>query len=47
MFARMLKQKAKDAEKMGLLHEVVYGFCDYLRPQAQHLDPVEKRVAVG
>lgn len=47
MFARMLKQKAKDAEKMGLLHEVVYGFCDYLGPQAQHLDQVEKRVGVG
>ena len=47
MFARMLKLKAKDADKIVLLHEVVEGFEPFLQPGEGHDDKAEKRARIG
>lgn len=53
IFARMLKLKAKDADKIVLLHEVVGCFQPYLAPEGDPrnpsttLEPAEKRAEIG
>ena len=53
IFARMLKLKAKDADKIVLLHEVVGRFQPYLaakgdpRNPSTTLEPAEKRAEIG
>jgi hypothetical protein len=52
MFARMLKLKAKDADKVALLHEVVDGFVPFLKLGGKEggvelVEGKEKRAKIG
>ena len=48
VLAEMLKLKARDADKVVVLHDVVGGFQPLLDEGAfEAMDPVERRVLVG
>jgi hypothetical protein len=43
----MLKLRAKDADKVVLLHEVVGGFLPFLLETDSGMEPREKRARIG
>lgn len=43
----MLKLRAKDADKVSLLYEVVDGFRPFLADAELQLEPKEKRARIG
>jgi hypothetical protein len=48
ILAQSLKCKARDADRVGLLHEVVQGFQPFLEPGwGEALGPEESRARVG